>query len=99
MVTILRDTWLKPGKAAEGIRLTRRIWSEMRQFEGFLFHQLFVDELAPTHLLALARRRSLADADVVRERYKDSDTVRQLTPLLTRPRERWITQDDDVSST
>ncbi|MFO0765783.1 MAG: hypothetical protein U0231_03120 [Nitrospiraceae bacterium] len=34
MVTILRDTWLKPGKAAEGIRLTRRIWSEMRQFEA-----------------------------------------------------------------
>lgn len=99
MVTIVWDTWLKPGTEAEGLRLTRQIWSDMRQFEGFQSHQLLVDELTPTHLLALARWRSLAEADVARERYKDSDTVRQLTLLLARPRERWIMQADEVPST
>jgi hypothetical protein len=35
--------------------------------------------------------RSRADADTVREKYKDSEAIRQLTPLLARPRDRWVT--------
>ena len=58
-------------------------------------HELFVDQDAPGHIIALGQCRSREDADRVRERYKDSETIRLLTPLLARPRERWVTVDDE----
>src|SRR5262249_1620647 len=42
------------------------------------------------------KRRSRADADSVREKYKDSETIRRLTPLLARPRDRWVTCEDEA---
>jgi hypothetical protein len=32
MVTVVWDTWLKPGTEEEGLRLTRQVWSDMRSF-------------------------------------------------------------------
>ena len=96
MVTVVWDTWLKPGTEVEGLQLTRQVWSDMRRFDGYLSHQILIDQHAPGHIIALARWRSLTDADAVRERYKDSDTIRKLTPLLDRPRERWITHEDEA---
>jgi quinol monooxygenase YgiN len=97
MVTVAWDTWLKAGTEAEGLRLTRQVWSDMRGFEGYKSHQILVDQDAPGHIIVLGRWRSRADADRVREKYKDSETIRQLTPLLARPRERWVTNEDEPS--
>ena len=97
LVTIVWDTWLRPGAEAEGLRLTRQVWSDMQRFEGYLSHQILVDQDAPGHVIALARWRSREDADRVREKYKDSETIRQLTPLLARPRERWVMYEDVLS--
>jgi quinol monooxygenase YgiN len=94
-ITVIWDTWLKPGAEAAGLRLTRQVWSDMRGFEGYIAHELFVDLDAPAHIIALGRWRSREDADRIRERYKDSETIRLLTPLLARPRERWVTVDDE----
>ncbi len=94
-ITVVWDAWLKPGTEAEGLTLTRRIWSDMRNFEGFLSHQIFVDQDALGHILVFAKWRGREDADRVRKKYKDSETIRQLTPLLARPRDRWITQEDE----
>jgi hypothetical protein len=69
----------------------------MRSFEGYVSHQLFIDQDAPGHVIALATWRSRSDADSVREKYKDSETIRQLTTLLARPRDRWVTSEDKVS--
>jgi hypothetical protein len=66
----------------------------MKAFDGYVSHQILVDQDAPRHIIALAKWRTRADADGVREKYKDSETIRQLTPLLERPRDRWITQED-----
>lgn len=98
MITVVWDTWLKPGSETEGLELTRAVWSDMQRFDGYISHQILVDQLAPTHIIALAKWRSLGDADAVREKYKDSETIRQLTPLLARPRERWITQEDQSAA-
>jgi quinol monooxygenase YgiN len=98
MITVVWDTWLKPRTEKEGLRLTRQVWSDMRSFEGYLSHQILVDEDAPGHVIAIATWRSRADADAVREKYKDSDTIRQLTPLLARPRERWVAREDGVGT-
>ncbi|MFO0699514.1 MAG: hypothetical protein U0236_09810 [Nitrospira sp.] len=95
-ITIVWDTWLKPGAEIEGLTLTRQIWSDMQSFEGFVSHQMFVDQDIPGHIIALAQWRSLSDADAIRAQYKDSETIRRLTPLLARPRDRWITREDNT---
>jgi quinol monooxygenase YgiN len=95
MVTVVWDTWLKPGTEEEGLRLTRQVWSDMRSFAGYVSHQIFIDQDAPGHIIALAKWRSRADAEGVRDKYTDSKTIRQLTPLLARPRDRWVTTEDE----
>ncbi len=95
MITVIWDTWLKPGTEDEGLRLTRQVWADMRSFDGYVSHRIFIDQGAPGHIIALGTCRSRADADSVREKYKDAATIRQLTPLLARPRDRWITCEDE----
>lgn len=90
-VTVVWDTWLKPGAEEEGLRLTRKVWSDMHAFEGYVSHELLLDQDAHGHIIALGRWRSRADADRIRDQYKDSETIKLLTPLLARPRDRWIT--------
>jgi quinol monooxygenase YgiN len=95
LITVVWETWLKPGAESEGLRLTRQIWSDMRAFEGYVSHQLLVDQDAPGHIIVVGRWRSRDDADRVREQYKDTETIRLLTPLLVRPRDRWVTVEDE----
>ena len=97
MITVIWDTWLKAGTEAEGLRLTRQVWANMRSFDGYVSHQLFIDEDTARHIIALATWHSRADADAVREKYRDAETIRLITPLLERPRERWVTHEDDVA--
>jgi heme-degrading monooxygenase HmoA len=97
MITVIWDTWLKPGTEEEGLRLTRQVWSDMQSFDGYVSHQIFIDLDASRHIIVLAKWRS-PDADAVREKYQDSKTIRQLTPLLARPRDRWVTCEDNKSS-
>ncbi|WAK00528.1 antibiotic biosynthesis monooxygenase family protein [Methylobacter sp. YRD-M1] len=97
MITVIWDTWLKPGAEEEGLRLTRQVWSDMKSFDGYISHQIFIDQDAPGHIIALAKWQNRADADAVREQYQNAETIRQLTPLLARPRNRWITYEDQAS--
>jgi quinol monooxygenase YgiN len=97
MITVIWDTWLKPGREEEGLRLTRQVWSDMRSYDGYISHQLFIDQDAPGHIIALGKWRSRADVDGAREKYKDSETIRRLLPLLARPRDRWVTCEDGPS--
>lgn len=95
MITVIWDTWIKPGAEEQGLQLTRKLWNDMRQFTGYVAHQIFVDLDGRGHIVAFGAWESRADADAVRELYKDSETVRLLTPLLARPRERWVTVMDE----
>ncbi|MBF6650200.1 antibiotic biosynthesis monooxygenase [Methylobacter sp. BlB1] len=97
MITVIWDTWLKPGAEEEGLRLTRQVWSDMKSFDGYISHQIFIDQDASGHIIALAKWQSRANADAVREKYQNAETIRQLTPLLARPRDRWMTYEDQVS--
>ncbi|WP_454832800.1 putative quinol monooxygenase [Pseudoxanthomonas wuyuanensis] len=96
IITVIWDTWLKPGAEEEGLRLTRQVWSDMRMFDGYISHQIFIDQDAAGHLVAVAHWQRREDADRVRAIYQDSATIRQLAPLLARPRERWITCEDEI---
>lgn len=94
MTTVLWDTWLSPGEEVEGLRLTRQVWEDMRGFEGYVSHQILVDDDDPRHIVQLGVWRTRDDADRVRTQYKDSAVIAQLTKLLARPRDRWILHDD-----
>jgi quinol monooxygenase YgiN len=94
-ITVIWDAWLNAGAEAEGLRLTRQVWADMRAFEGYISHELLIDQDAPGHIIAIGRWRSRDDADQVRERYKNSETIRLLLPLLARPRDRWVTVTDE----
>jgi quinol monooxygenase YgiN len=91
MVAVIWDTWLTSGAEEEGLRLTRQVWSDMRNFEGYVSHQMFIDQDAPGHIIAVGMWRSRADADSVRDTYRNSETIQQLSALLARPRDRWVT--------
>lgn len=97
MITVVWDTWLKSGTEEEGLRLTRQVWSDMRSFAGYISHQILIDQDAPGHIIALGEWQSRADADAVREKYKHSETIKQLTLLLARPRDRWVMSEDQVA--
>jgi quinol monooxygenase YgiN len=98
MTTVIWETWLKPRSEEEGIRLTRKVWSDMRGFEGYVSHQIFIDQDAPGHIIVLGKWRSRADADGALEKYKGAETVRQLIPHLVRPRDRWVMYEDGEPS-
>ncbi len=94
MVPVVWDTWLKSGAEAEGFQLTRQVWSDRWSFDGYLSHQILVDEDAPGHLIACAQWQRREEAEAVLAKDKGSETIRQRTPLLARPRERWVTCED-----
>ena len=54
MITVVWDTWLKPDTEEEGLRLTRQVWSDMQSFDGYVAHQIFIDQDAPGHIIALS---------------------------------------------
>ena len=86
MVTVIWDTWLRPGTEEEGLRLTRQVWSDMRSFDGYVSHQIFIDQdVSGTHRRSrqVAKPRGCGRCP---EKCKDSERIRQLTPLLARPR-------------
>jgi len=94
MVTVLWDTWLNHGAEAQGLELTRQVWTEMQRFEGYVSHKLLVDEEAANHLIVVSSWRSRDTADRAKHQYATADSVRKLTPLLLRPRGRWVLSED-----
>jgi len=93
-IVVVWDTWLKEGAEAEGLRVTREVWADMRAFAGYVSHELLVDEDAPGHVLALGRWRTREDADRALAQYRGSEVIGRLTPLLAQPRERWVMRED-----
>jgi len=94
MVTIVWETWLRQGAESEGRTITRQIWFDMQKVDGYISHQLLVDEDAANHLLLISQWQSRQAADRIKEEYARSEagskTVPRLQPLLSRERSRWV---------
>lgn len=95
-VVVVWDSWFKVGNEAEGLRLTQSFWKDMSTCTGYISHEILVDEDDARHIIQIGRCHTREDADNVREKYKNSEAVKQLTPLLEKPRERWITKASNV---
>lgn len=90
MVTVVWETWLKPGCEEQGLGLTRMIWADMTGFAGYISHVILRDEDESGHLLVVSKWVSRDTADRIREEYAQAEPVRLITPLLARPRNRWV---------
>ena len=101
MIVVIWETWLKEGAEVEGLLITRQIWSDMQQVDGYVSHQLLVDQDAANHLLLVSRWRTREEADRIKDEYAKSaagsKTVPRLKPLLARERGRWVFTEDTAS--
>ena len=101
MVTVVWETWLKEGAEVEGLSITRQIWSDMKQVDGYVSHQLLVDQDAANHLLLVSRWRTREKTDRSRDEYArteaGSKTVSWLRPLPAHERNRWVFAEDTAS--
>jgi quinol monooxygenase YgiN len=94
MVTVVWETWMKHGSEDEGLELTRRIWMDMTRFQGYLSHLILRDEDEKGHLLVVSEWTSREAADRIRDQYANAEPVRLITPLLAKPRNRWVFSKD-----
>lgn len=90
-VTVIWHSLFKPETQHEGLALTRQLWEDMRSFEGYVAHEILIDQDNPCLVIQIGRWKKREDAESVREKYKDSPVIARLLPLLAKPRERWVT--------
>ncbi len=90
MVTIIWETLLKEEYQAEGLGIIKRIWNDMKQFEGYIKHEILIDADDQNHVVITScwTTRELADKTVVN--YSTSEPVQLLSPLLAGPRKRIV---------
>lgn len=90
MVTIVWETWLKQGSEDEGLALTHRIWTDMTHFQGYVSHFVLRDEDEKGHLFVVSEWTSRNAADRTLAEYAGAEPVQLITPLLAKPRSRWV---------
>ncbi|MCW2908806.1 MAG: Antibiotic biosynthesis monooxygenase [Actinomycetia bacterium] len=74
----------------DGQEVTERIWEDMRDFEGYLGHELLADLDDPGHLLVVSRWDSQERADQVLAEYAGHPNAATANRLADRPRRRFI---------
>lgn len=76
-------------RSAEGAEVTRAIWADMPDFDGYLEHEIVEDLDRPGHLIVLSRwtSREAADAAMV---YRSSPKARRADALVSDPRRRTL---------
>src|SRR5262249_39719569 len=77
-------------QAAEGRAVTEAIWRDMLSFDGYLSHELLVDEDDPAHLIGVSQWASREHADESLRVYADHPNVRAVNSLVAEPRRRTI---------
>jgi len=74
----------------------------MQHVDGYISHQLLVDEDAANHLLLISRWQTREAADRSKDEYAGSEagskTVPHLKSLLSRERGRWVFSEDKYTA-
>ncbi len=76
--------------ATQGLEVTEAIWSDMREFDGYLSHELLVDIDAPGHLLIVSQWASRQRADETLEKYATHPNALTANRLVAEPRRRFL---------
>lgn len=62
----------------------------MQNFKGYISHSILLDKDNKEHLLVISKWESRELADRTKVEYVNAETVKLITPLLERPRNRWV---------
>ncbi len=81
----------------EGAEITRRIWADMRLFDGYLAHEIVEDLDRPGHLFVVSRWESREAADAAMS-YRSSPTAQRADALASGQRRRTVGQLIDTAS-
>jgi hypothetical protein len=73
----------------EGAEVTRAIWADMRDFDGYEDHEIVEDLDRPRHLFVVSRRKSREAAEAAMS-YRSSPTARRADALVSEPRRRTL---------
>lgn len=90
VTTVVSSVTLLPGTEEEGVALIRKIWDDMQGFEGYVGHEVLVNQEDPCHIIQLGRWESCSHVEQVREAYKNSPVIAKFAPLLKEPRQFWV---------
>jgi quinol monooxygenase YgiN len=89
-VTVLWESRFAPPSAEGGLEVTRKIWQDMRQFPGYVDHEIVRDLDDAGHLLVISHWTSREALETVKNRYGGHPNVVLLNQLTAEPRRRWI---------
>jgi quinol monooxygenase YgiN len=78
-----------PERVDEGLDLTRAIWTDMLQFDGYLDHELVQDLDDSGHLIVVSRWRSRDAADTALS-YASHPNAMRADGLVSEPRSRTV---------
>jgi quinol monooxygenase YgiN len=81
----------------EGAEVTRAIWNDMRDFEGYVAHEIVEDLNDPGHLFVVGRWDSRGAADAALG-YQTSPNAQRVDALVSAPRRRTVGRAIDVGA-
>lgn len=86
-----------PSGSEQGLAITKKIWVDMLDFDGYLGHLLLLDEDDAGHLILVSLWGTRQAADRAKELYADHPNVRALQPLLKRERSRTVCSLEEIN--
>ena len=89
-VAVVWETYFGKGNAEPGLQVTRKIWEDMRQFAGYLDHEIIADADKEGHVVVISHWTSRVAADTVRNRYGSHPNAVLANKLAREPRRRWV---------
>lgn len=81
----------------EGAAITRAIWDDMRDFDGYVTHEIVEDLDHLGHLFVVGRWESREAADAALS-YRTSPNVRRVEALVSAPRRRTVGRPIDAGA-
>jgi quinol monooxygenase YgiN len=81
-------------RRGEGAEVTRAIWDDMRDFDGYLSHEIVEDLDRPGHLFVISRWAS-REASEAALSYRSHPNARRADALVSAPRRRTVGQQID----
>lgn len=95
---VIWETWLTREGTEEGLVITKKIWTDMPHFDGYLGHMLLRgDDDDAGHLTVVSLWKTRQAADDIKEIYADNPNVAALQPLLRRERGRTVYTLDEAN--
>ncbi len=73
----------------EGAEVTRAIWRDMREFDGYVAHEIVEDLDRPGNVIVVSRWESREAADAALS-YRSSPNGRRVDALASAPRRRTV---------